>query len=173
MESGGHSRRSSGTGSKSHPEKVSDQKQIHGGSNGQTFIMDHYPTPNSVLIQTLNLQQHPEGGYFVETDRQPANVPSPFAGELVGVTQKPHLKLRADNEPRSLATAIYYLLTHSYPDGVFHTNKSFASRSRTFTAYRLCDLGLHHRRTTCSTRAAPSTPSSRPFPVDRPRLRLR
>jgi len=43
--------------------------------------MDHYPASNSALIETLKLQKHPEGGYFVETDRQPAYVPSPFAGE--------------------------------------------------------------------------------------------
>lgn len=45
--------------------------------------MDHYPTSNSALIESLKLQKHIEGGYFVETDRQPANIPSPFAGELV------------------------------------------------------------------------------------------
>jgi len=61
------------------------------------------------LIETLELQKHPEGGYFVETDRQAAIIPSPFA----------------DNEPRSLATAIYYLLTYDRPDGLFHMNKSF------------------------------------------------
>ena len=44
--------------------------------------MDSYPTSNSALIETLKLQKHPEGGYFVETDRQPADVPSPFAGEF-------------------------------------------------------------------------------------------
>jgi len=139
----------------------------------QTFTMDHYPTPNSALIEALKLQKHPEGGYFVETDRQPANVPSPFAGEPVENSQEPGLKRRADNEPRSLATAIYYLLTYDYPDGVFHTNKSFASRSRFRTAYRPFDLCLHDRRTTRSTRAAPSTPSSHPFLMGRPRPRSR
>ena len=44
--------------------------------------MDHYPTSNSALIETLKLQKHPEGGYFVETDRQSAKIPSPFAGEI-------------------------------------------------------------------------------------------
>lgn len=44
--------------------------------------MDHYPTSNSALIETLKLQEHTEGGYFVETDRQPAEIPSPFAGEI-------------------------------------------------------------------------------------------
>jgi len=136
MESGGHPRRSNG--SKSQLARVSDQNNKFMAV--QTFIMDHYPTSNSALIETLKLQKHPEGGYFVETDRQPANVPSPFAGELVEISQKPDLKRGADNEPRSLATAIYYLLTHEYPDGVFHTNKSFASRSRSRTARRLLTL---------------------------------
>ena len=45
-------------------------------------LMDNYPTSNSNLIETLNLQKHSEGGYFVETNRQPVSVPSPFAGEL-------------------------------------------------------------------------------------------
>jgi len=44
--------------------------------------MDHYPTTNSALIETLKLQIHIEGGYFVETDRQAAKIPSPFAGEI-------------------------------------------------------------------------------------------
>jgi len=71
--------------------------------------MDNYPTANSVLIKTLNLQRHPENGYFVETDRQPAQVPSPFA----------------DNKLRSLSTSIYYLLTHDEPQGVFLMVGSF------------------------------------------------
>ena len=128
MESGGHSRRSNG--SKSQLAGVSDQNKFMAV---QTFIMDHYPTSNSALIETLKLQKHPEGGYFVETDRQSADIPSPFAGEPVEISREPDLKRQVDNEPRSLATAIYYLLTHDYPDGVFHTNKSFASRSRSYT----------------------------------------
>ncbi|KAE9397677.1 hypothetical protein BT96DRAFT_775594, partial [Gymnopus androsaceus JB14] len=60
------------------------------------------------LIKELNLQKHPEGGYFAETDRQTAQVSSPFAS----------------NEPRSLGTSIYYLLTKDSPSGVIHMNKS-------------------------------------------------
>ena len=60
-----------------------------------------YTIPNSVLIKQLNMMKHPEGGeptemialselkltpnhigYFVETDRQTEQVPSPFAGGL-------------------------------------------------------------------------------------------
>lgn len=35
------------------------------------------------LVTQLNLQAHPEGGYFVETDRQEDVVESPFAGESI------------------------------------------------------------------------------------------
>ncbi|KAI0795043.1 RmlC-like cupin domain-containing protein [Abortiporus biennis] len=67
-----------------------------------------YPIPNSELIKVLKMQKHPEGGYFVETDRQSEQVPSPFA----------------DGALRSLATSIYYLLTPDAGVGVFHMNKS-------------------------------------------------
>ncbi|EPS93577.1 hypothetical protein FOMPIDRAFT_1055848 [Fomitopsis schrenkii] len=67
-----------------------------------------YPISNSTLIPELHLQRHPEGGYFVETDRQSDTVPSPFVG----------------GAPRSLATSIYYLLTPDEKNGVFHVNKS-------------------------------------------------
>jgi hypothetical protein len=53
-----------------------------------THTMDNYPTPNRELIKTLNLQRHPENGYFVETDRQPHSIPSPFAGESNGISGK-------------------------------------------------------------------------------------
>ncbi|KAI0719030.1 RmlC-like cupin domain-containing protein [Fomitopsis betulina] len=67
-----------------------------------------YPIPNSTLIPELQLLRHPEGGYFVETDRQSDTVPSPFANGAL----------------RSLATSIYYLLTPDEKNGVFHMNKS-------------------------------------------------
>jgi len=70
--------------------------------------MDNYASSNSELIAQLQLLKHPEGGYFVETDRQTSEIPSPFA----------------EHSPRSLSTAIYYLLTFDDPDGVFHMNKS-------------------------------------------------
>ncbi|KAI0635050.1 RmlC-like cupin domain-containing protein [Trametes polyzona] len=67
-----------------------------------------YAIPNSVLKRELNLLTHPEGGYFVETDRQKEQVPSPFANGAL----------------RPLATTIHYLLTPDEPNGVFHMNKS-------------------------------------------------
>ncbi|KAJ6463997.1 RmlC-like cupin domain-containing protein [Mycena sanguinolenta] len=65
------------------------------------------PTLNP-LVKELGLLKHPEGGYFLETDRQRDEVPSPFA----------------DGSLRSLATAIYYLLDYDSPSGVIHMNKS-------------------------------------------------
>ncbi|KAK0466363.1 RmlC-like cupin domain-containing protein [Desarmillaria tabescens] len=65
-------------------------------------------TPTHELIDKLHLVKHPEGGYYVETDRQEGKVPSPFA----------------DNAPRSLSTSIYYLLTADSSEGVIHMNKS-------------------------------------------------
>ncbi|KAJ7584058.1 RmlC-like cupin domain-containing protein [Mycena floridula] len=60
------------------------------------------------LMKELSLIKHPEGGAFVETDRQLSEVPTPFA----------------DGAPRSLATSIYYMLSHDNPRGVIHMNKS-------------------------------------------------
>ncbi|EPQ59274.1 hypothetical protein GLOTRDRAFT_136190 [Gloeophyllum trabeum ATCC 11539] len=68
----------------------------------------YYPTGNAEVIKQLNMSKHPEGGYFAETDRRPETVPSPFA----------------DNATRSLATSIFYLLTHEEPNGYIHMNKS-------------------------------------------------
>ncbi|KAJ7915510.1 RmlC-like cupin domain-containing protein [Mycena leptocephala] len=65
------------------------------------------PTLNP-LVKELGLLKHPEGGYFLETDRQREEVPSPFA----------------DGGSRSLATSIYYLLDYDSPSGVIHMNKS-------------------------------------------------
>lgn len=65
-------------------------------------------------ISTLNLQTHPEGGYFVETDRDPFEVPNPFMGlsDLVST----------DNAKRNASTSIFYYLTPSSPQGNFHRN---------------------------------------------------
>ncbi|KAH8111969.1 RmlC-like cupin domain-containing protein [Phellopilus nigrolimitatus] len=70
--------------------------------------MENYPSGNDEIKKSLNLLKHPEGGYFAETDRQKATVPSPFAG----------------NEPRDLATSIFYFLSYDNPTGVIHINKS-------------------------------------------------
>jgi predicted cupin superfamily sugar epimerase len=56
-------------------------------------------------IQLLKLQQHPEGGYFVETDR---------SSDTMAVGDK----------TRNQSTTIYYLLTPKSSFGGFHRNKS-------------------------------------------------
>ncbi|KAF9004667.1 RmlC-like cupin domain-containing protein [Cyathus striatus] len=61
------------------------------------------------LIRDLKLEAHPEGGYFIETDKRKEHVYSPFA---------------EGNANRSLATSIYYLLTYDNPKGYIHMNKS-------------------------------------------------
>ncbi|KAJ7149033.1 RmlC-like cupin domain-containing protein [Mycena crocata] len=75
------------------------------------------PTLNP-LVKQLGLLKHPEGGYFLETDRQPDEVPSPFVGK----------SFKGKNPScgglRSLATSIYYLLDYDSPSGVIHLNKS-------------------------------------------------
>jgi len=67
-----------------------------------------YATPNDELVEKLNLQEHPEGGYFVETGRWSENVASPFS----------------EMAQRPLGTTIYYLLTPKRPMGTIHRNKS-------------------------------------------------
>lgn len=40
-----------------------------------------YPVPNSTLIKDLKLEEHPEGGFFVQTSILPEQVSSPYAGK--------------------------------------------------------------------------------------------
>ncbi|BGP15129.1 hypothetical protein JCM10213v2_003084 [Rhodosporidiobolus nylandii] len=67
-----------------------------------------YPEGNAVLLKTLNLLEHPEGGYYAETVRTKETAASPFA----------------DGAERNLATQIYYLLTPESSKGKMHMNKS-------------------------------------------------
>ncbi len=64
------------------------------------------------LITRLRLQKHPEGGYFIETDRDPLRVPNPFRSGSDD-----------DDSTRSASTTIFYLLTLANPVGHFHINK--------------------------------------------------
>ncbi|KAF9258500.1 hypothetical protein L218DRAFT_964417 [Marasmius fiardii PR-910] len=63
------------------------------------------------LISQLGLQTHPAGGYFLETDRQKTEIPSPF---------------RPDAASRALATTIYYLLTKDTPTGIILRTKAIS-----------------------------------------------
>lgn len=70
------------------------------------------------IVAELKLQRHPEGGYYVETDRDPLRVPNPFLPSNGDASPN-------DNDTtRSASTTIFYLLTPSSPRGVFHTNKA-------------------------------------------------
>lgn len=104
------------------------------------------------LIDTLKLQEHIEGGYFVETDRDAYRVPNPFLSEQEASSSDQHTtfftssgavstdlsnKLTAADKDKQLqqkeqgdkdatrnaSTSIHYLLTPSSPLGAFHRNK--------------------------------------------------
>jgi predicted cupin superfamily sugar epimerase len=64
------------------------------------------------LIQTLSLQSHIEGGYFVETDRDPRKVSNPF------------LDATSEDSTRCASTSIFYMITPLSPIGYFHRNKA-------------------------------------------------
>lgn len=94
------------------------------------------------LIRTLGMQSHIEGGYFVETDRDPRTVPNPFHpsnNPLYAAAQERAAKLNPtgavypttvfpddgeDDKTRSASTTIFYLITERSPMGAFHRNKS-------------------------------------------------
>ena len=67
------------------------------------------------LIAKLHLQEHPEGGYFFETDRDPSRVPNPFQSSSNGTDE---------DSSRVACTTIYYLLTPASPIGHSHRNKA-------------------------------------------------
>jgi predicted cupin superfamily sugar epimerase len=75
------------------------------------------------LIDSLHLLKHPEGGWFVETDRDPLRIPNPFLAkqqhDAVEYTAQP----AGDDATRSAMTTIFYLLTPNSPKGRFHRNK--------------------------------------------------
>lgn len=75
------------------------------------------------LINSLHMLKHPEGGYFVETDRDPLRIPNPFLSKqqrsAVGYTAPKE----GDDSTRSAMTTIHYLLTPNSPMGRFHRNK--------------------------------------------------
>ena len=81
------------------------------------------PLPNTkesvqseVLIQKLQLQKHPEGGYYKEYYRDAWRVPNPFKSYDTNDS--------SSDSTRSASTTIFYLLTPANPMGVFHMNKA-------------------------------------------------
>jgi predicted cupin superfamily sugar epimerase len=102
------------------------------------------------LISTLSLQQHIEGGYFVETDRDANRVPNPFLNtspsassneQTTFYTSTGAVSANLDNKltdadksgaktgedgqdkTRNASTSIHYLLTPESPMGAFHRNR--------------------------------------------------
>ncbi|OTB15124.1 hypothetical protein K445DRAFT_318508 [Daldinia sp. EC12] len=79
------------------------------------------PPSTKTIIKALSLEPHIEGGYFVETDRDPLLIPSPFpptpASSLV--PQRPGF----DPAHRNASTTIFYYLTPQSPQGNFHRNR--------------------------------------------------
>lgn len=101
------------------------------------------------LISTLQLQQHIEGGYFVETDRDVNRVPNPFlntspsaasneqttfytstgavsanlSNKLTEVDPDKNKDASEGEKTRNASTSIHYLLTPESPMGAFHRNR--------------------------------------------------
>ncbi|OKL56154.1 hypothetical protein UA08_08473 [Talaromyces atroroseus] len=84
-------------------------------------------------IDFLGLQAHIEGGYYVETDRDPLNVANPFinnkdpgtsyAVSEADVTSAIRLSAGQDHSTRAASTTIYYYITPGSPLGCFHRNR--------------------------------------------------
>ncbi|KAJ4422690.1 hypothetical protein N0V82_002694 [Gnomoniopsis sp. IMI 355080] len=78
------------------------------------------------IIGALKMLPHIEGGYFVETDRDPLLISSPFPIDAASeetlslVPQRPGF----DPKVRNASTSIFYLLTPSSPKGNFHRNRA-------------------------------------------------
>jgi hypothetical protein len=72
------------------------------------------------VIKSLSLEPHPEGGYFVQTDRDNSRVPNPYLIQPNG-SPKPAADLLV--ESRSVSTTIFYYLTPNRPLGVLHRNR--------------------------------------------------
>ncbi|EGP92292.1 uncharacterized protein MYCGRDRAFT_34180 [Zymoseptoria tritici IPO323] len=76
------------------------------------------------LIQTLSMLPHPEGGFFVETDRDSRRVPNPLATQAANNDPSLFSTSGETSSTRSASTTIHYLLTPSSPLGHFHRNRA-------------------------------------------------
>ncbi|KXL48971.1 hypothetical protein M433DRAFT_152071 [Acidomyces richmondensis BFW] len=72
-------------------------------------LLSSEPGSIQAIIDRFGLQEHVEGGYFVETDRDKLRIPNPFPDSPLGT--------------RSAMTTIHYLLTAKSPLGAFHRNR--------------------------------------------------
>ncbi|EIT78553.1 hypothetical protein AO1008_09716 [Aspergillus oryzae 100-8] len=73
-------------------------------------------------IQALQLQPHPEGGYYCETDRHPLRIPNPYCDDMDN--RKTVTETDGEKATRSASTTIYYFITPGSPMGYFHRNRS-------------------------------------------------
>ena len=87
----------------------------------EAVSIEHKST--QAIIAKLELQEHPEGGYFVETDRDHRRVPNPFQPHENDTALQQPVKGEEDDITRAASTTIYYLLTPKTPTGFFHRNK--------------------------------------------------
>lgn len=85
-------------------------------------------TPGTnALIRTLSLMPHMEGGYFQQTDQDPATIPSQYPSEALSAQTTALAgppREGFDVNTRRLSTTIFYLLTPCRPQGNFHRNRS-------------------------------------------------
>lgn len=78
------------------------------------------------IIAALQMSPHIEGGYFVETDRDPLLIPSPFPHDAASEATLALVPQRPGFDPavRNASTSIMYFLTPSSPQGNFHRNRA-------------------------------------------------
>ncbi|KAK3685733.1 RmlC-like cupin domain-containing protein [Podospora appendiculata] len=97
---------------------------------GTTSTADQEPARIQAIISALKMFPLVEGGYFVETDRDPLLIPSPFPSvpmksvtPAAGAGQQ---AIRPGFDPawRNASTSIFYLITPSSPQGTFHRNRA-------------------------------------------------
>lgn len=97
------------------------------------------PEPAAVIstITALGLQKHPEGGYFVETDRDTTKIPNPFVQKISADA----IVSGEQDSTRDTSTTIFYLLSPGSPFGTFHRNR--ARTIHTLHGGRGCYIVIH------------------------------
>ncbi|EJD50616.1 hypothetical protein AURDEDRAFT_160515 [Auricularia subglabra TFB-10046 SS5] len=120
---------------------------VPGDTSNSTLgaTVDQEPAGSLALVAALKMIKHPEGGYFVETDREARRVANPFhpsyeSGITTVTTDQRFTETTASAAPnptangdgasavladltRCASTSIYYLLTQARSFGRFHRNK--------------------------------------------------
>ena len=88
-------------------------------------------------IQDLNLDPHPEGGFFVLTHVDSTQIPSPFAKSRYIQLRKVHTSLirLTDKEERPVCSVIYYLLAPENAKAALPGDAKLPKKHRTFAGY--------------------------------------